>query len=155
MAGRLTRFLNLERPRRAGEPAHHQVATTGRFTGDASGMALERDVGKQPFLRCPRCEADNSRFPERCANCQAPLGGDDVRAWNEKLWEERQAQLAQERAVLERSRTEQQLPEQNRMLGEALAREIGERERARLGWWWWSGGLPDPTPIGVRLLSML
>src|ERR671927_1380762 len=113
MAGRLTRFLNLERPRRPGEAPHHEVATTGRFTGDPSGMSLQPDVGKQPFLRCPQCEADNSRFAEHCANCQAPLGGDDVRAWNEKLWEERQAQLAQERAVLERSRTEQQLLEQN------------------------------------------
>src|ERR671937_482510 len=153
MAGRLTRFLNLERPRRPGDPPHHEVATTGRFTGDPSGIAVQSDVGQRPFLRCPRCEADNTRYADRCVNCQAPLDGDNVRAWNDRLWEERQAQAAQERAAIEASRTAQ-LTEQNRQLGEALAREIGERERARLGWWS-SGSLPDATPIGVRLLAML
>src|SRR5205807_1176749 len=107
-----------------------------------------------PFLRCPRCEADNTRYADRCVNCQAPLVGDDVRAWNERLWAERQAQRAREHAARQESRSEQELLQQNRMLGEALAREVGERERARLSWWW-SGGLRDPTPIGVRLLGML
>jgi hypothetical protein len=155
MAGRLTRFLNLERPRRPGEMPQHEVATAGRFTGSPSGMALQPDVGEQPFVRCPRCEADNSRYAERCSNCQAPLDGDDVRAWNEKLWADRQAQLAQEGAAVAQARTEGDVLAQNRMLGEALAREVGERERARLSWWRWSGGLQDPTPIGVRLLAML
>ena len=154
MAGRLTRFLKLERPRRPGEAPHHEVATAARFSGAPSGMALEMDHGEQPFLRCPRCEADNTRYAERCLNCQALLVGDDVRAWNERLWAERQAQRAQEQAALQESRTEQELLQQNRMLGEALAREVGERERARLSWWW-SGGMRDPTPIGVRLLGLL
>jgi hypothetical protein len=153
MAGRLTRFLNLERPRRPGEAPPHEVATAARFTGQPSGMALQPDVGQQPFLRCPRCEADNSRYAERCANCQAALTGEDVRAFNEKLWEERLAQHAQESPAVEQTRMERALLEQNRLLGEALAREVGER--ARLSWWWRSGGLPDPTPIGMRLLGML
>jgi hypothetical protein len=155
MAGRLTRFLKLERPRRPDETPHHEVATAGRFTGPPSGMALEMDQGEQPFLRCLRCEADNTRYADRCVNCQAPLVGDDVRTWNERLWAERQAQRAREHAAaLHEARTEQELLQQNRKLGEALAREVGERERARLSWWW-SGGLRDPTPIGVRLLGML
>jgi hypothetical protein len=158
MAGRLTRFLNLERPRRPGEAPHHEVATTARFKGEPSGMALEKDHGEQPFLRCPRCEADNSRFERRCINCQAPLDGEDVRDWNEKLWAARRAQAAQERAQVaqrhaQRTLTEEELLQQNRMLGEALAREIGERERVRLGWG--STGFDDSTPIGVRLLSLL
>ena len=156
MAGRLTRFLNLERPRRPGDAPHHEVATAGRFTGEPSTVGLQRDHGEQPFVRCPRCEADNSRYAEWCANCQGPLTGDDVRAWNEKLWADRQAQLAREHTAQDHTRMEQELLQQNRLLGEALAREVGDRERARLSWWWWSsGGLPDPTPIGVRLLSML
>ena len=156
MAGRLTRFLNLERPRRPEDaPPHHEVATAGRFTGEPSTIGLQRDFGEQPFVRCPRCEADNSRYAERCGNCQAPLTGADVRAWNEKLWADRQTQSAREHAA-EHTRMEQELLQQNRLLGEALAREVGKREQARLSWWWWSnGGLPDPTPIGVRLLSML
>src|SRR5438309_12124163 len=117
-------------------------------------MALEMDHGEQPFLRCPRCEADNTRYTDRCVNCQAPLVGDEVRTWNERLWAERQAQRAREHAAQQESRSEQELLQQNRMLGEALAREVGEHERARLSWWW-SGGLRDPTPIGVRPLGML
>jgi len=153
MAGRLTRFLNLERPRRPGEAPHHEVATAGRFTGEPSTLGLQRDFGEQPFVRCPRCEADNSRYAQLCTNCQGPLTGDDVRAWNEKLWADRQAQLAGEHTAGEQ--TQRELLQQNRLLGEALAREVGERERARLSWWWSSGGLPDATPIGFRLLSML
>jgi len=61
MAGRLTRFLNLERPHRPGEAPKHEVATKARFTGEPSGMVLEPDLGERPFLRCPRCEADSAR----------------------------------------------------------------------------------------------
>jgi hypothetical protein len=154
MAGRLTRFLNLERPHVPGEkPQQHQVATAARFSGEPSGMALERDFGEQPFLRCPRCEADNSRYAELCTNCRAPLMSDEVRAWNERLWTERQTQKAHEDAAL-RQRSMPDLVEQNRRLGEALAREVGERERSRM-WGWWGGGYQDATPIGFRLLSLL
>src|SRR2546426_7630790 len=152
MAGRLTRFLKLERPRRPDEAPHHEVATAARFSGAPAGMALEMDHGEQPFLRCPRCEADNTRYAKRCVNCQALLVGEEVRAWNERLWAERQAQRAQEHAALQESRTEQELLQQNRMLGEALAREVGERERARLSWWW-SGGAAGAAARGGGALG--
>jgi hypothetical protein len=155
MAGRLTRFLNLERPHVPGEKQpQHQVATAARFTGEPSGIALEPDFGEQPFLRCPRCEADNSRYAERCTNCRAPLTGEEVRAWNERLWAERKAQKAKDEAALRQARAAPDLVEQNRRLGEALAREVGERERSRMSWWW-GNGYQDPTPIGFRLLSLL
>jgi len=157
MAGRLTRFLNLERPRKPGEAPPHQVATKQRFTGEPSGIGLQVDHGEQPFLRCPRCEADNSRFDRRCINCQAPLDGADVRAWNEQLWEQRRTQAAQEEAAVAAQRkappSPEQLLEQNRMLGEALAREVGNRERTRLSWW--ESDYDPSTPIGVRLVSLL
>ena len=155
MAGRLTRFLNLERPHRGGDAPKHEVATTARFTGEPSGIALDRDLGEQPFLRCPRCEADNSRFAERCQNCQTILTGEDVRGWNEKLWAERKAQHAREQAAMTEAQREESLLRQNRALGEALAREVGERERWRLAWWGSGDGSHDATPIGVRLLSLL
>jgi len=157
MAGRLTRFLNLETPHLPGDkpPQQHPVATPRRFTGEPSGIALEPDFGEQPFLRCPSCEADNSRYAERCTNCRAPLTGEDVRAWNERLWAERKAQKAQEEAALLQARAAgPDLVEQNRRLGEALAHEVGERERARMSWWSGSGS-QDATPIGFRLLSLL
>ena len=49
-----------------------------------------------------------------------------------------------------------QLPtlDAQRLLGEAIAREVGERERARLSWWG-SETMPDATPAGMRLLAML
>ena len=163
MAGRLTRFLNLERPRRPGEAPQHEVATANRFTGEPSGMALETDHGEQPFLRCPRCEADNSRYERRCMNCQGPLDTEEVRAWNERLWAERRAQAAREAQVKPQgpipTTTEEALLQQNRMLGEALARSIGDRERTRLSWWssgyGYDDGYSNFTPIGVRLLGML
>jgi len=146
-AGRLTRFLNLERPHRPGEAPKHEVATKARFTGEPSGMVLEPDLGEQPFLRCPRCEADNSRYADRCFNCQEALTGDHVRAWNEQLWAERKAK----QQPVARDQGEAALVQQNRLLGEALAREVGERERTRLSWW---SGADDFTPVGVRLLSL-
>jgi hypothetical protein len=149
MAGRLTRFLNLERPHRPGEAPPHEVLTRARFSGEPSGIALEPDLGGQPFLRCPRCEADNSRYAERCHNCQLSMGGEDVRAWNERFWSERKAG---EQSAAGPTRTEDSLLRQNRMLGEALAREIGARERTRLSWW---SGADDLTPVGFRLLSLL
>jgi hypothetical protein len=151
MAGRLTRFLNLERPHRQDDGPKHEVATTGRFTGEPPTMALERDFGDQPFLRCPRCEADNSRYAEKCQNCSAPLTGEDVRAWNDKLWTERKA--LEQQAAATGAKSAEALLLQNRLLGEALAREVGARERTRLSWW--MDTTPDSTPIGVRLLSFL
>jgi len=148
MAGRLTRFLNLERPHRPGEAPKHEVATKARFTGEPSGMVLEPDFGERPFLRCPRCEADSSRYADRCFNCQEPLTGEDVRAWNEQLWAKRRAQ----QQSVARDQGEAALLQQNRLLGEALAREVAERERTRLSWW---SGADDFTPVGMRLLSLL
>jgi hypothetical protein len=147
MAGRLTRFLNLERPHRPGEAPKHEVATKARFTGEPSGMVLEPDLGERPFLRCPRCEADSSRYADRCFNCQEPLTGEDVRAWNEQLWAERKAQ----QQPVARDQGEAALLQQSRLVGEALAREVAERERTRLSWW---SGANDFTPVGVRLLSL-
>lgn len=149
MAGRLGRFLKLEQPQKGADGPAHEVANVARFRGEPSGMALEPDFGEQPFLRCPRCEADNTRYAERCQNCQAPLTGEEVRAWNEQFWAARQtADVGKTPAA------EPLTPDAQRLLGEAIAREVGERERARLSWWG-SETVHDATPIGVRLLAML
>ncbi|HET9753468.1 MAG TPA: hypothetical protein VFP52_10925 [Myxococcales bacterium] len=151
MAGRLARFLKLEQPQKGAGGPQHEVATAARFRGEPSGMALEPDFGEQPFLRCPQCEADNTRYAERCLNCQARLTGEDVRAWNAQFWAARQA------GDVESSKSEMAqplTPEAQRLLGEAIAREVGERERARLSWWN-PDTARDPTPVGMRLLAML
>ncbi|HEY6910109.1 MAG TPA: hypothetical protein VI356_12115 [Myxococcales bacterium] len=149
MAGPLSRFLKLEQPQKGPDGPPHEVANTARFRGEPSGLVLEPDFGEQPFLRCPRCEADNTRYAERCQNCQAPLGGEDVRAWNERFWTARQAA---DPGKTEPGQTS--TPDAQRLLGEAIAREVGERERARLSWWS-PESTHDSTPLGVRLLAML
>jgi hypothetical protein len=150
MAGRLARFLRLEQAKTGAGPAH-ELATAARFRGEPSGIALEPDFGEHPFLRCPRCQADNTRYAERCQNCQARLTGEDVRDWNARFWAARQPAEVEKPA---RKAAQLPTPDAQRLLGEAIAREVGERERARLSWWG-SESMPDATPAGMRLLAML
>src|SRR5436309_5262857 len=162
MAGRLTRFLNLERPRKPDDTPAHGVATRARFTGEEppaaspdemfraeretqlqSGVEIDTtDAAEQPFLRCPVCEADNSKFAVKCINCQARLDSDEVKAWNARLWQERRA--ARE---LEQKPPAVVSVEQNRLLGESLAQMVAESERAKMGWND-SYAVRDSTPIG-------
>ena len=102
---------------------------------------------EQPFLRCPVCEADNSKYAMRCLNCQTRLDTDEVHEWNARLWAERQKQKAAEPAA-----AVSQAVEQKRLLGEAIAQQVGERERARM---WWSRDPGDSTPLGMRLLELI
>lgn len=153
MGGRLTRFLNLERPRKADETPPHGVANEGRFRAEReeqlrSGIDVETpDATEQPFLRCPVCEADNTKFAVQCVNCQARLDSQEVRSWNAQFWQRRlseRAPVAPPPAVV---------VEQNRILGESIAREVAEHERLRLGW-----GLSssyDSTPLGLKLLELI
>ena len=166
MAGRLTRFLNLERPRKPDDTPAHGVATRARFTGEEppaaspdemfraeretqlqSGVEIDTtDAAEQPFLRCPVCEADNSKFAVKCINCQSRLDSDDVRAWNARLWQARRAAR-----VLEQQPPPQVLLERNRLLGESIAQEVAEHERLRMNW-------TEPgnsTPLGMRLLELI
>jgi hypothetical protein len=165
MAGKLTRFLNLERARKPGDtPPAHGVATKARFTDEApppvapdehfraeragqleSGVEIDvHPAGEQPFLRCPLCEADNSKYAARCINCQARLDTDEVHDWNARLWKERQQQRA-----LEPGAPPPPSPQQQRQLGEAIAQQVAESERARTFW------SSDSTPLGLRLLELI
>jgi hypothetical protein len=161
MAGRLTRFLNLERARKPDLTPPHGVVTRARFSGEEppapdfaaqraaqleSGVELDaHPLTEQPFLRCPVCEADNSKYAVRCINCAAHLDTDQVRDWNARLWAERQ-----KAAAAEPPPTPPLLPSEQRALGEALAQEVAQRERARLSW---TPG--DTTPLGLRLLQLI
>lgn len=151
MGGRLTRFLNLERPRKPGEaPPQHEAFTAERFKPQyppPSGMDVA-PVGsdEQPFVRCPTCEADNQRQAERCFNCQTRLDTEDVRAWNAAFWEKRRAAAEPVPPPPEAS------VEQNRLLGEALAREVAEREQFKMGT---SFSGYSTAPLGMRLLELI
>jgi hypothetical protein len=169
VAGRLTRFLNLEKARKPGETPAHGVVNKVRFGEEPPAPAdpdelfraeraarLESGVeiatagaADQPFLRCPLCEADNTKYAVKCINCQAALDTDQVRDWNAALWQKRRAQQQVEASG---AAANERLREQNRLLGEALAREVAERERGRLGW---GASYGDSTPLGIRLLNLI
>ena len=168
MAGRLTRFMNLEKARKPSGDEPEVPVTAARFSGEEappqqhdfaaeraaqveSGVEIEKPSdAEQPFLRCPVCEADNSKFAAKCINCQSRLDTDAVHAWNAKFWQERRAQAAAQPAP-----PQVPLVEQNRMLGEALAREVAEREKMRMGMGMMQGWSYSTTPLGFRLLELI
>lgn len=151
MAGRLTRFLNLERRRTAPEAPSHELVTKARFGGADAVPVLDLDDARRLFLRCPLCEADNNVGAERCFNCQESLQTDAVRAWNSAYWATRPHGEA---STPDASAGAVALDDESRRLAESLAREVGERERLRLYGSWGSGSY-DPTPIGLRILRSI
>lgn len=150
MAGRLTRFLNLERRRAL--PTDAAGTVEERFQAERaaqlrSGVELEvAHAEEQPFLRCPACEADNGKFAERCVNCQGSLAGEEVRAWNEHFWSRRRAILALEaKAQAEAGPLEGGTHD----FGVALAQAVAREQKEKLGWMRADG---DNAPWGVRAL---
>ncbi len=105
MAGRFTRFLRLERPHQRGEQ-QTPVANAERFAPEerrAPGSGIETDeepADAQPFLRCARCEMDNTRFATLCANCGAALLTPEQELYNRQLWQKRRAEAAAEQEAL-------------------------------------------------------
>ncbi len=198
MADRIAeRFKNLERPRRPGEvdtvhepdariagiegaapagtaPASVAPASVERFRPPAEPSldTVKEDDAAQPFIRCMRCETDNSPFARACSTCGADLGTREQQVFNERLWEQRKKEKEledREAAVREKEReAEAAATEQaRRAMATEMAREVAERERARMGpeyGRWGGGGSPwgggwdrpgDPTPYGVRLLRLV
>ena len=198
---RFRRFEHLERPRKDGPDGDERPSAAGRFEGveaehqgrpapgvpassrDRFAPPRERppDVAapaddEQPFTRCLRCETDNSRFAGACASCGADLRTAEQREFNAGLWARRRKEredLERENDALRAARAEAEAESARarRQAAEEMAREVGERERARLGgaggWgdaWggrpprdpdapW--GGAGDPTPVGLRLLRRI
>lgn len=115
MAGRLSRFLRLERKRPPRDRKPSAVLQRERFEPPLTAEHQERfepppttgvelaapePEGAQPFVRCVFCEHDNSRFDARCRSCGQALDGDEQRAFNERLWTGRQAQKEIEESEL-------------------------------------------------------
>jgi hypothetical protein len=147
----LSRFQRLERARRAEEPARHTTAERFRVIeplaaipdphgGDLARFAppLERPLelqpqsDAQPFVRCPSCGVDSPLGARRCT-CGTALDTLEAVAFNTALWDRHRDEVARHEAEQTRSRAEQledarRRQEEKRALGEALAREIAERE---------------------------
>jgi len=147
----LSRFQRLERSRRGGEPARH---TTGeRFRaieplaplpgsrgGDLARFAppaepaiqLQPRSDAQPFVRCPACGVDSPLGARRCP-CGTALDTLEAVAFNTALWDRHRQEVSAHEAERARVRGQdlldaERVQEERRALGEALAREIAERE---------------------------
>ena len=158
MAGRLARFLQLERGRRARDekvnPSSRErsarfdalepqgatppdvrsaPAHLARFDAPAEGDLLVQERREQdaPFVRCVLCQVDSGQFARRCDGCGADFDTPEQRAFNERVWEERRAQRA---AELAHDRLMQQA--RDRDIAEAAAeRRVYYEELARtVGW---------------------
>ena len=147
----LSRFQRLERSRRPEEPARHSTAE--RFSviepmasipdpgsGDLARFApaveppleLQPRSDAQPFVRCPSCGLDSPPGTRRCS-CGTALDTLEAVAFNTTLWDSHRHEVAQHEAEQTRSRAEQleqarQHQEEYRQMGEAIAREVAERE---------------------------
>lgn len=141
------RFGAVERPgERPGAP-RSSGAGLDRFGPDPepSIELVETGSGDRPFTRCMRCGMDHNVFATACSGCGANLDTEAQREFNERLWARRQEDAAREaRAEAERrvraARDEAALAASRRAMGEAIAREVGRRERRRLDLEGWSGG---------------
>jgi hypothetical protein len=168
----LSRFQRLERSRRGEEAASH---TTGeRFRaieplapipdpggGDLARFAppveppieLQPLSDAQPFVRCPSCGVDSRLGTRRCG-CGTALDTLEAVAFNTALWDRHREELARHEAERARTRTEEledarRQQQENRALGEAIAREIAEREGAA------RSGLASRMAGAVLLLAVL
>ncbi len=159
------RFGGVERPGpRPGAP-RSSGADLGRFGPDPEPRIelLETDASDRPFTRCMRCGMDHNVFATECAGCGASLDTEPQREFNERLWAQRQEEEARDaRGEAERraiaARAEAELSAARRAMGEELAREVGRRERRRLGMDEDRGGVDDGgdgAPLGWKLLRAL
>jgi hypothetical protein len=163
------RFGDIQRPGPAPAGPRSSGAELGRFGPDPEpGIELlETDAAERPFTRCMRCGMDHGVFATECSGCGARLDTEPQREFNERLWAKRQEDAArEERAEAERravaARAEAELAASRRAMGEELAREVGRRERERLGMdgglgggWGGLAGGGDGAPLGWRLLRAL
>lgn len=127
-----------------------------------SGVVLD-DAGTgsdQPFLRCAKCEADSHRSATRCLVCGERLDTEEQAAFNAAFWAKRRQEHAQEQEELAKLKSaggagpQYDVAGGMRDYGAALAAQVAERERTRLGWMD-DGGGGSLTPIGLRLLNQI
>ncbi len=153
------RFEGVERPGPAPERPRTSGARLDRFgpEPDPPIELVETSAGERPFTRCMRCGRDHDVFAVECDGCGASFDTEAQREFNERLWAERQkdaaleARQAAEREEL-RSRASAELGERRRAMGEELAREVGERERRRLGGW--EGESDQGEALAFRVLAL-
>jgi hypothetical protein len=162
---RRDRFLKLERARPGGAEAPDSIpsSSTDRFR-----PAVERPLetaedrtGAQPFVRCMDCQMDNTVYAATCQNCAAELDTPAQRAFNERLWKERQSQAeAEKRALAEREAARQRDAGDQARMRREVAEEMARREKERIDDQYPEGPLGTgrfarPDTVGMRLLRQI
>jgi hypothetical protein len=178
-AGRLRRFLNIERPRAPGnDPSPDAGAEeSGRFRGvEGPGTELGAAQGAgthldrfrpaperlpelataadevTPFIRCAGCGADSSRFAARCERCGADLGTPVQHAFDERFRAERCAQAERDRAEAAAFQAGRERAEDEEVRARRpLGEALAERERERFEREW--GRTPDPRWRAAALVA--
>lgn len=160
------RFGGVERPGAGPTAPRSSGADLDRFGAEPppSLELLETGAGERPFTRCMRCGMDHNVSATECSGCGAGLDTAEQRGFNDRLWVRRQEEAAREAtAAAERKQQEAragaELAKARRAMGEELAREVGARERLRLGtdargWTGWGSG-DTGAPVGLRILRAL
>lgn len=152
------RFSRMESERAPGEippppPPPPPSAQRIRTQVAEPSLALDpRDRVEQQFIRCMRCEADNSRYAQDCIHCGASLRTEEQRAYNEAFHQRRQVEVAQQaeaEAQFQQRRHEASDAERReRVAMQAQAYEQMKEEANR--------AVEDgDTPWGVRLLRSI
>ncbi|ACL63671.1 conserved hypothetical protein [Anaeromyxobacter dehalogenans 2CP-1] len=159
-ADRAARFGAVQRPGVAPAETPATGARLERFGAEPEPALQLLDPGDRlPFTRCLRCGMDGHALAVECAGCGAALDTPEQRAADERLRVERarQAEVEARAAAARRealAREEAGEAGSRRALAEALAREVGERERRRLEAEGLGGG-PGPLELGARVLRAL
>lgn len=158
------RIAGVERPRAgpAAAPRTRTGARLERFDPEPEpGLELVDVDGRRPFIRCRRCGMDSNVFATACQGCGLDLDTPEQHEFDERFWiarqaeSERDARDAAQREEL-RARAEAEDARARRAMGESIAREVGERERRRLGGGFGpAGGGQEWSPLGMRLVRAL
>jgi len=148
------RFENLAQRSAAPQEAVVPETHLERFRGEAPlALAEEQSEQEQRFPRCGSCESDNGRFAKECGVCGADLTTPQQRAYNERLWQTRQQELAREREAT--AALSQQKHEAERQADQAryakMLEKLREEERAGdLG-----GLFMREGSFGLKLLGLI
>jgi hypothetical protein len=164
---RRDRFLKLERARPGRDDAPDPVpsSSTDRFRPPPERPleTAEERTGSQPFVRCLSCQMDNTIYAATCQNCAAELDTPAQRAFNQKLWADRQAQAESERrALAEREQARQRDAAEQARNRREVAEELARREKDRIDeelpdgpFGRGPGAGPRADTAGMRLLRLL
>jgi len=136
----LERIAGLEERKKDPQPSppHRTGAELERFGPEPEpSLELVRDDGKRPFCRCRSCGQDNSPFATQCQGCGERLDTPEQHEFDERFFLAREAEERREAAALaarqeERARAAAEEAGARRVMGEAIAREVGESEGRRL-----------------------